>query len=244
MSWFKPSEESKIPEKFRKMPVEDVAKVLEGVDVAVNEAKTWKEQVEATKTQLEARNNEFTELQKKVTALEASRRPDPQPDNKNKPPEFLEDPQGYVDARVSAAFNPLAQVALQTNAQLARESAKRTLDRLRVGSTKISKGAIFEKYSGEIDALAKTTPVQSLTSPDAWVHLFNMVLGQHMDEIIGAYSTGKGDEMFSEPGASNVTNNHDTPQPEKPTAQEIRVAQGMKIPIEEYMKRKKEMVFA
>jgi hypothetical protein len=241
MTWFDRKDESKIPEKFRKMPVEDVAKVLEGVDVAVGEAKTWREKAEAQKAELEARNSEFTQLQDKVKSLEANRQAPPPPnnDNKNKTPEFIEDPQGYIDARVNGAFNPLAQVALQTNAQLARESAKRSLDRLRVGATKISKGAIFDKYSSEIDALAKTTPVQSLQSPDSWIHLFNMVLGQHMDEILD-----KGTDMFVENAASGVTNNHDTPQPEKPTQRELEIAQRMKIPIEQYMKNKKEMVFA
>jgi hypothetical protein len=240
MSWFEKKDELKIPEKFRKMPVEDVAKVLEGVDVAVSEAKTWKEQVEATKTELANKNSEFSQLQEKVRQLEANNKKTPTPDpNANKTPEFIEDPQGYVDARINGAFNPLAQVALQTNAQLARENAKRTLDRLRVGNTKISKGAIFDRYSGEIDALAKTTQIQALQSPDAWVHLFNMVLGQHMDEIVT-----KGNEFFVEGGASGVNNDHDTPAPVKPTPEEEQIARRMKIPIDQYMKNKKEMVFA
>lgn len=248
MTWFRKEDESKIPEKLRKMSSEDIVKAIESGENTASEVVKLQQALTAREAAETAAKNELNETKQRLTALEASRQRQPDNNNNNnnnqQGPEFVNDPEGWVNHRVNSAFGPLAMATLQTNAQLARQAAVATLQRLKVQGTRISKGAMFDKYSTEVDGLAKTTNIQQLQTPDSWIHLFNMVLGQHMEEILAAYAGGKGDEFFVEGAASSVQNNHDAPPSDKPTAEEIQIAQRMKIPIEQYMKNKKEMIFA
>lgn len=248
MTWFRKEDESKIPEKLRKMSSEDIVKAIESGENTASEVTKLQDELKKRDSAIAAQTSELNETKQRLTTLEASARQRQQVDNNNnnndKGPEFTMDPEGWVNNRVNAAFGPLAMATLQTNAQLARQNAVATLQRLKVQGTRISKGAMFDKYSTEVDALAKTTNIQQLQTPDSWIHLFNMVLGQHMEEILAAYAGGKGDEFFVEGAASSVVNHNDQPASDKPTAEEIEIAQRMKIPIEQYMKNKKEMIFA
>lgn len=243
--WFRRESEAKIPEKYRGLTEEQIVALLEKGET-VDGLNTKVTELSTAKTNLEKKVSEgdsaLQTMRQQIQALEKNQRP---PEKREEPAgvSFIEDPEGFIRQEIGKFVAPVGVATLNASAQLARSGAKQTLDRLRVSGTKISKGAVWDKYSSEIEDLAKTVNVGQLQTADAWIHLFNMVLGRHLDEILTAFQGGKGEEMFVEPSASGVARveNNDPP---KPTDDEVRIAKRMGIKVEDYIKQKGTLTFA
>jgi hypothetical protein len=244
MGWFRKEDESKVPEKYRNLTPEQLVAAIEKAETLEKDTTELKAALAEKDTKIAEHSSELQKVQDQLKNLEMNRNKQPDTSKTGDDTiEFLQDPEGAMKQQISRSVAPVAGVVLNTNAQLARMGAKQTLDRLRIPNTKISKGAMFDKYSKDIDELAKRTNVSQLQTPDSWIYLFNMVIGSHMDEILSGARDGKTEEMFVEPSASQVDRTEDKRE-DKPTEEEIRIAKRMKIPVEAYMKQKKEMTFA
>lgn len=244
MGWFRNEDKEKIPEKLRGKSAEEIVAATEKAEALELE----KAQLIADKAASDAKVTEHTTaletMREQVRRLEMNQKP-PEKKADNEPIDFALDPEGAINERIRNATTPVAMALLQSNSQFARMTAKQQLDKQRFQGTKLSKGAIFEKFSADIDKLAKQTPVNQLQAPDSWIYLFNMVVGQHMDEIVSSSRDGKFEQMFSEPGADGGDRQIEgDKKDDQPSPDEIRIAKRMGITIDKYMANKKAMVSA
>lgn len=240
MGWFKKEDEAKIPEKLRNLTPEEIVAKIDAAEALGQDVTKLKAALAEKDTTINENANAVNELRTKLQQLEGNRREPPKEDGAQRI-EFAEDPEGFVRQQIAESTVPVASVALNNSAMMAKSLAEKSLDRLKVPGTNISKGAMFRRYEADIDAQAKKCQLGQLQRPDDWIFLFNNVLGTKMDEILQAYSEGKGNEYFVEPGSTNVHRQEEPRRDEKLTDEELHIAKRMRITPEEYAKRKKEM---
>jgi hypothetical protein len=239
MGWFKKEDEAKIPEKLRNLTSEQIIAKMEEAEKLGTDLTTLKAALAEKDTAINENANALTELQGKLRELEANRQPRRET-NERQEISFTDDPEGYVAQEIAKNTTPVASVALNNSALMAKSLAEKSLDRLKVPGTNLSKGSMFRRYEADIDAQAKKCQLGQLQRPDDWIFLFNNVLGTKMDEILQAYADGKSSEYFVEPGSTNATRKEEVRQDEKLTDEELNIAKRMRIKPEDYLKQKKE----
>jgi hypothetical protein len=230
MPWGNRKEEE-LPESLKGKTPDQIAFELE-------EAKKLKERfdkLEAKDAERDTAFNSFASTQTQLAdALKAiNERTTPKPVVNNDPREpasFITDPDLAFNERVA----PLASITMQTAAITAKQEAQRAFFRKQSTEKNNIDGTLFEKFEGEILEMAKNCTPQQLANPATWAHLYYNVKGRHTDEIVSnpkAFFTEDAKRPPSEGGGGNE------PQP---TDQEKRIAEKMGVPIENYMKNKKE----
>ena len=221
-----------LPESLKGKTPEQVAFELE-------EAKKLKERLDKQEAKDAERDTMFqsfaTAQQSLVDTLKAvnERVPAVKPVVNNEPHEpasFITDPDLAFNERVA----PLASITMQTAAITAKQEAQRAFFRKQATEKNNIDGTLFEKFEGEILEMAKNCTPAQLANPATWAHLYFNVKGRHTDEIVSnprAFFTEDAKRPPAEGGGGNE------PQP---TDQEVKIAAKMGVPIENYMKHKKE----
>jgi hypothetical protein len=237
-------EEDKIPEKYRGKTTEEIVAMLAASEATAGEVANLKAALAEKDSAISEANGSIQELRQSVQSLEANRRPNPTVDpnaNRNQVPDFALDPEGHIQAKLNEAFVPVANTAMMANANVAREQCRRNLISQKIPGKNVSKAAAFDRFSGEIDAIAKGVQLMNLQQASQWEWIFNQVLMTKMNDILGDQ---KG-EMFSEPGVSGVASSMSgEKKPEQLTDEELRIAKRMGVTPENYAKYKKDLVAA
>lgn len=142
---------------------------------------------------------------------------------------------------------PLAAMQLQTAARVAKMSARNKLvTQQRDGDPYYGQrmARIFDKFEGDIDKKATGVPLAQQTHDETWINLFNLVRGEHIEEILAAEKKGE-KSVFTESGASSIApGSVDNPvNPDTMTDEQKRIAKRMGISEDDYMKSRKELVY-
>jgi hypothetical protein len=107
-------------------------------------------------------------------------------------------------------------------------------------------GRLFRQWRAEILQYANQKQKVELTNPQVWVDLYLKVKGLHADEL-GDPALRKKNYSFMEGAASNAPpppeDKSKLPAESQLSPMELKVANGMKMTPEAYLKRKNEMQF-
>lgn len=109
--------------------------------------------------------NELGNLRKLVTQAEATLKAQPQQPQKDPVEQFWEKPTEYVDGRIRSVVEPLHDIVIGQQKEMARGKVKD-----------------FDKYEGEIDQILKQYP-QLKSQPGIIPNLYRMVKSMHVEDI-------------------------------------------------------------
>lgn len=216
---------------------EEILEALNKHDEFKTENEKLKTTVSEKDTAVSNLNNQFQEVKRKLDEAEANGRKQQTPPKKEdeEKPDFLTDP----DAAFNSRMQPFATAVMQQAATTARMQAQQQLTR---NSKDGIDGRLFEHWGGEIDTVAKNTPLNILGNPMTWVGIFLQVKGFHSDELADPTSR-KEKYAFLESGSSNAQRPDAAKKDDEATEQEKKVAERMGIPLADFMKNKKKMTF-
>jgi len=213
-----------VPESLRELTVDQMTEAV---------AKSG--EIDGLKTQLELAQKQLKDVDAvKARLLELEAAQNPPDKNKGGAPEpesFLVDEDKAFNDRFSAAMGPIMNHMFASQAESAKFQA--------VQSLTPQKRAMWDKYSGEIDAIMKTVAPAYHGQPATWLRAFNNVLGAHVDDITAA-AVGK-TEFFAE--APNVGGGGTPPpDPEVLSSEDRKMMERFGLTEDQYKKSKKEMI--
>ena len=148
----------------------------------------------------------------------------------NEPASFITDPDLAFNQRLA----PLASITMQTAAITAKQEAQKAFFRKQSTEKNNIDGTLFDRFENEILEMAKNSTPQQLANPATWAHLYYNVKGRHTDEIVS------NPKSFFTEDATRPPAGGGTPLGDTPTDQEKSIAAKMGVPIENYMKNKRE----
>jgi hypothetical protein len=226
--------------KDEELPPELKGKTPEQVAQELKDAAALKTRLDALEAKSAERDTAFqtfgTAQQELVNTLKAVNERIPAPvarvenNTTHEPASFITDPDLAFNERIS----PFAAITMQTAAITAKGEAQRGFARKQATEKNNIDATLFDKFEGEILEMAKNCTPQQLANPATWAHLFFNVKGRHTDEIVANPSS-----FFIE-GAKRPDAVSGGDKGDQPTDQEKAIATKMGVPIENYMKHKKE----
>ena len=173
MSWWdKNTKPEDIPPELKDLTPAQLAEAVRKSSALETELNATRQKVDAQEEQL----SELASLKQKIAALEANPNNQPKPESRpqNQPISFLED----EDAAFNQRAQPIVGAVYTMGAQIARSNFE----------TKLSgvDAKMFQKYGADVDKVMESVDVASKANPQAWQNAWNMVKGQHLDEITKA----------------------------------------------------------
>jgi hypothetical protein len=194
-----------VPEKLRSLDQTQLEAAVDFYNANKDKVTQLESELDTTKKTLGNVTTEFEATKGRVAQLEASAN---QPKGQQQPPpqdqaaDWLTEP----DKAFIQNVKPLADLTLSQGSQLAQ---------LRIETHLREKGGrdlkLYHKYRSEIMELMKNEPPVNQTNPNTWMNAYNLVKGNHFDDIMAA--TTKGDAEFF--GEQVTRSNPDQPNPEK-----------------------------
>ena len=247
MAWFDGKKEtdaarellSAIPESMKSKTPAEIKAYLEAQAAKDAEIAALKAQQATDRETLTTVQSQFASVKSKLDEIEANAQ---RPPNKTqeKPPDFVEDPDGAYNARAT----PLLAATLITGQNQARMQAQWELDnRDRDSQGKLIDGRLFRHWMVDINKEAQAYQPAALINMNTWLDIFYKIKGWRSDELNDPEARKK-KYAFLETGASNVTPPQaDATKKDELTDNEKKIADRMGVKHEDYLKRKKAMTF-
>jgi phage I-like protein len=230
--------DSELPEALRGLTPEQLVEQLASGKAAQDRLTALEPEVSTLKSEaarVPALQNQFTELQSRLTAIEAGPASKTSVTPTNTVPSVLEDEDGAFNARLK----PFANALMAQAAQNARQLAHMTLGR------DPKKRYVLDKWGAEVDRLFATVPVHQQGNEASYLNCFKIVVADHMDEL--SLEQAKKDGAFSVEGGGNGTS---TPQnqvlgskADSLSDDEKRTAKKFGMSDEDFLKTRKGLVF-
>jgi hypothetical protein len=232
-----------IPDALKAKTPEEIRKMLEDSEAAKTKAAELEASNTAIKADLARVSGEADQVKQRLQALEANRgTPPPQNTEAPEMANFIEEPDKAFAQRVG----PIAMVALRNAAHTAKILATQSLDNDDMAN-KTMNGRLFRAWDTEIMVEANKYQLAQLGDLNNWVAIYYLIKGRHADELASPEKR-KEKYNFLEPSTSSVSTTRDDGKPRPATevlsAEELRVAEKMKIDPETYLKRKQAMKFS
>jgi hypothetical protein len=222
MPWFKRDGKTPmddIPEELKELTPEQIAQ-------AVRESQTLKAELAGQKTENET-------IKARLAQLEANpnnKPPEPSPDsNKNRVISFLED----EDAAFNQRAQPIVAAVYTMGAAAARQSFESGLSGI--------DRAMFQKFGPEVDVIMKTCDAPTRATADSWKRAWNMVKGEHLDEITKAAQDKT--DFFSESSSGSLLGGpvRTILPDDRLTDEELRVAKKYNLDPRDFLEQRKSM---
>lgn len=178
------------------------------------------ELIKTQNTTIEALTTSIKEAKVTSPYSEPDRKTDPEP---RKRPEWGDD----ADAAFADRVAPLASLTLDTRGALARRSIQDEV---------ASNDNDWHLFAAEIDELAKNEPMQSKAGENFWRNVYYVVKGKHANEIAQdrINKTGK---FYTESANSITVRKEEKKTPvEELSDEQVKFANKMGVPLEQYAK--------
>ena len=235
MSWFN-NRDKDVPDRFKGKTEAEILAALEESDKKIEAGKQALELAKEKEAALATKETELTQTRNRVAELEGNLRARPNnqplPDNTPKGPQsVLIDEEGAFRDRLT----PLFATQLQTQAQLAVMTVKEQI------RSDPKRNFILKKYQKEVDEKFATIHLTQQIYPASYLNCINVVLAEHVDEIMDAKAKGEGDFAI-EPGGGGTPPAAPASR-DKLTDEELATAKRMGVKPEDYLARRKTMQF-
>lgn len=233
MSWFNSGDRT-VPDKLKGKKEEDILKAFEDAERLASEkaaADTARLAAEAKNTTSE---NELTTVRGRLAQLEANAQRTQQTNTQQErtgPTSVLLDEETAFRERLT----PIIAAQLQQGSLMAIQLATNEIN------SDTRKSALLKKYKAEVDARFNQVPIQFRADPLSYKNCFNVVMGEHMDEMLTAASKKEG-EFFVE----DSSNTQRPPTPDKDTKLDDdakKIAARMGVSEADYLARRKAMQY-
>jgi hypothetical protein len=236
MSWFSKQDESKIPENLKGKTSEEIVKELQEAAQVRTDLEKVRTDAATAATAAATQAAEFEQVRAKLVELEAAQAAAAAAAQPPGLTSFLVD----EDKAFAERAAPLASMAYNSAAATARMLAR---DRLRTESKPggLNLTALYDKYSAEIDELAKQVPIVQQVHPQTWVNLFDLIKGRHALELVEA--TKKGENWFLVEPVGGGAPPGKPPEDKELTPEQLKIAAKFKMTPEDYKKRQKELTY-
>jgi len=236
MSWFSKQDESKIPENLKGKTSEEIVKELQEASQVKADLEKVRTDAATAAAAAATQATEFELAKARLVELEAAQAAAAA--DATRPPgltSFLVD----EDKAFAERAAPIASMAYGSAAATARMLAR---DRLRTESKPggLNLTALYDKYSAEIDELAKQVPIVQQVHPQTWVNLFDLIKGRHALELVEAAKKGENWFLVEPVGGAPPGG---PPPSEELTPEQLKIAAKFKMTPEDYKKRQKELKF-
>lgn len=234
MSWFN-SAGRDVPEKLKGKSEADILAAMEKAEKA-DQLATEKAAADTAKAKADADlatlQTEHSSVKSRLSQLEsnATRQQQPPPERKG-PTSVLLDEETAFQERLTPLYLQQAQQGALMAMQLAANDI----------SQDPRKAALLKKHKAEVDARFATVPIQFKADPMSYKNCFNVVMGEHMEELLTAASKKEG-EFFVE-DSSHAARPAESKQSDKLDEAEVKIAARMGVTPEQYLARRKSMQF-
>lgn len=242
MAWFKDRDE-KVDPKLQGKSQADILKMMEEAEKATARAAELEKERVAERETVNTLNSQFAAIRGKLETIEKNNQPPPPKAEPDIDHNFIDDP----DAAFNQRAKPLAQMTVATAIAQARMLAQSELDSRDLTSNGTTHdGRLYRQWRAEIEGYANQKPQLELANPQTWVDLYLKVKGLHVDELANP-ETRKKNYAFMESAASSAPptpeDKSKLPAEQQLSAMELKVAAGMKMTPEAYLKRKQSLQF-
>jgi hypothetical protein len=232
MSWFNSGDRT-VPDKLKGKKEEDIIKAFEDAErlaaekAAADTAKATAEAAVASKdTELSSVRSRLSELESRATRTAST-----PPAEAKGPTSVLLDEETAFRERLTPLYLQQAQQGSLMAMQLAANDI----------SSDPRKAALLRKYKAEVDARFNTVPIQFRTDPASYKNCFNVVMGEHLDELVQSATKNNGDFFVED--SSNTQRQPVPVKNDKLDDDAKKIAARMGVSEEDYLARRKAMQF-
>lgn len=245
--WGKKDEE--LPEELKGKTQEQIIADIKRVAALDAEKVDLTSRLTAADAKVTDLSNELSPLKQKVADLEANQKPPIKADD-NEPTSWFADPDKAFNERAAGLTNVTLRSAMMT----AKMVATNSLQGQRNKSLEVSEMSIFRKYETEIAQMVNAMAPIAQTDPNSWLMAFNLVKGNHFDDLVKA--SREDTDFFGElpTGQQSISRDNVDPDPKDWSGRDKAIAaqynvkgdldqlcKNLGITKERYLARRKEM---